>query len=171
MRRIIASFALLGALGQHGPALAADGESAAGKAGIRACSLLTNDLLTQHSPFEQAPPEERDHHRKLLGLIPPEEESIGPSGSACGFGGVYLQVDPFAASAKTEADVAKMSERVAGVGDVAYFRNNRGEYAELYVRSGGHVITLQMDTPQGRTPESIKPNAIALAQAILPKLR
>ena len=171
MRRIIASFALLGALGQLGPALASDGEPAAGKAGTRACSLLTQDLVTQHSPFEEAPPAERDQHRKLLGLIPPEEESIGPSGSACGFGGVYLQVDPFAAAAKTEADVAKMSERVAGVGDVAYFRNNRNEYAELYVRSGAHVITLQMDTPQGRTPESIKPNAIALAQAILPKLR
>jgi hypothetical protein len=171
MRQLIASFALLGAIGPLGPALASNGEPAAGKAGIRACSLLTKDLLTQHSPFEQAPPAERDQHRMLLGAIPPEEESIGPSGSACSFGGVYLQVDPFAAPAKTEADVAKMSTRVAGVGDVAYFRNNRGEYAELYVRSGVHVITLQMDTPQGRTPESIKPNAIALAQAILPKLR
>jgi hypothetical protein len=44
-------------------------------------------------------------------------------------------------------------------------------FAELYVRSGTHVFTIQMDVPTGRTSVSIQPNVIALAKAILPKLK
>ena len=43
--------------------------------------------------------------------------------------------------------------------------------AELYVRVGTHAVTIQMDTPPGRTPASIQSNVIALAKLIVPKLR
>ena len=58
-----------------------------------------------------------------------------------------------------------------GVGDEAYFRDNRGEWGELYVRAGARVLTIQMDVPTGRTAAAIQPNTIALAKALLPKLK
>jgi hypothetical protein len=171
MRQAVASLTMMGCLAFQAPALGAGNEAAAGKPGIRACSLLTKELVMQVSPFEQQAPEQRDLHRQLLTELPPEEESVGPSGSACNYGGVYLQIDPFAAPTRTEKDLAQTWVPLSDVGDVAYFRDNRGKWAELYVRAGARVLTIQMDVPEGRTAESIKPNVTALAKAILPKLR
>jgi len=171
MRLVVASLTAVGCFALQAPALGSGIEAAAGKPSIRACALLTKELVMQVTPYEQQPPEQRDLQRKLLTQLPPEEEPVGPSGSACNYGGVYLQIDPFAAPARTEKDLGKTWARVSDVGDIAYFRDNRGEWAELYVRAGARVLTIQMDTPQGRTVESIKANVIALAKAILPKLR
>jgi hypothetical protein len=57
------------------------------------------------------------------------------------------------------------------VGAAAYFRDNRGEWGELYVRSDTHVLTIQMDVPTAKTAASIQSNTVALAKAILPKLK
>ena len=130
----------------------------------RACSLLTKEVL------QKVTPEERE--RFEFGLtIPAAEEPVGVSGSMCEYGGVLLQIDPFASTAGIEEMLAAKWTPISDVGDVAYFRDNIGEWGELYVRDGSRVITIQMDIPTGRTAESIKPNIIALAQAILPKLR
>jgi len=179
MHQVVESLTVMGCFALQAPALGAGSQAAAEKPGIRACSLLTTELVMQVSPYEQQPPEQRDLHRQLMTQFPPEEESLGPSGSACSYGGIYLQLDPFAAPARIEKDLAKTWGSVLSVGDVAYFRDNRGEWAELYVRAGARVFTIQMDIPNGdlntgvgvRTAESIKPNVIALAKAILPKLR
>ena len=101
--------------------------------------------------------------------VAPIEDALGASGSACSYGGVTLQVDPFTAQALDKQRAAAWVP-VAEVGDAAYFFDNRGEYAELYARSGAHVLTVQMDVPRGRTAASIKPNVIALAKAVLPRL-
>jgi hypothetical protein len=104
-------------------------------------------------------------------MIPAAEEPVGVSGSTCEYGGVLLQVDPFTSPARIEETLAAKWTRVPGLGDIAYFHDNIGEWAELYVRAGERVITIQMDVPTGRKAESIKPNVIALAEAILPKLK
>jgi len=133
------------------------------KPAVRACALLTRDVVTQVSP----------HEKQVLDLvlsIPPMEDSLGPSGSACSYGGITMQVDPFA-PAVFERQRDKTWAAVTGVGDTAYFVDNKGRWAELYVSAAGRVLTIQMDVPMGRTVASIQPNVIALAKAILPKLK
>jgi hypothetical protein len=138
--------------------------AAAGKRAVGACSLLTKELVTQVTPYEK-------QVLDVVTQIPPSEDPVGPSGSACEYGGIGLQIDPFGSPARIEKEFGTKWERVADVGDVAYFRNNIGRWGELYVRAGAHVLTIQMAVPNGRTAESIKPNTIALAKAILPKLK
>lgn len=155
MRVVVMLPALLGVLASHAGAL----QPATG-----ACSLLTKEVLLPVIPYEK-------QARDLVFQIPPEEEAFGKSGSICSYGGVTLQVDPFANPQAVEATLAKEWGAVQGLGGVAYFRDNRGRWAELYVRAGRRVITIQMDVPTGRTAESIKSNTIALAKALLPKLK
>jgi hypothetical protein len=162
---------LSGCFAVHTSALWAEGELVAGEPKVGACALLTRELVMQVSPYEEQPAEQRDLHRQLLTQLPPSEEPVGPSGSACDYGGIHLQIDPFAAPARTEEEIAKLSVSLPGLGDVAYFSDNHRELAELYVRFGPRVMTIQMDTPPDRTPESIKSNAVALAKALLPKLQ
>lgn len=154
MRRVV-SLLVMGGVALQAPA---------GEPAIHACSLLTRELLLQTTPND---------NRKMFEIvlrIPPEEEAIG-TGSSCSYGDVHLQVNPFASPASVEKDIARTWSRVAGVGDIAYFRDNKGMWAELYVRSGRRVLTIQMDVPSGRTPAAIQPNTIALANAVLAKLK
>jgi hypothetical protein len=130
----------------------------------KACVLLSKDLIAQHTPYEK-------DAQKLVFSIPPQEDAIGATGSACEYGGVHLQVNPFASPQYVEQQLAKDGwAREPGLGDVAMFRDNRGSYAELYVRSGARVITIQMSVPNGKTTAGIKPNAVALAKAVLAKM-
>jgi hypothetical protein len=164
MRRLVVSFLVIGCFARSASALPPEGASAAGKSAMSACSLLTKELVTKVSPEDK---EALD----LVMSIPPSEDPVGPSGSSCGYGGVNLQIDPFASPARIEKDLATQWTRVSGLGDIAYFRDNSGRWAELYVRAGARVLTIQMGVPTGRTAESIKPNSIALAKEILPKLK
>jgi hypothetical protein len=59
---------------------------------------------------------------------------------------------------------------VSGVGDRAYFNGDRN-YAELMGYMGRRTFTIQMGVPFQSTAENIKPNVIALANAIVPKLK
>ncbi len=136
---------------------------AAGAAPASACAILTKELLAAHTP---TPPESFN----LSTSVPPQEDRLGATGTACSFGGVTLQIDPFAAASVPKL-VQKDWTRVSGVGDVAYFRPNRTYYAELLVQSGARVVTIQMSVPRGKTPESIQANTISLAKAVLSKLK
>lgn len=139
------------------------GTAATGKQTVGACSLLSKELLEKITPM--------DREMFEFGLaIPPVEEPVGVAGSTCEYGGVMLQIDPFASPARVEETLAAEWTKISGPGDIAYFRDNVGEWGELYVRAGERVITIQMDIPTGHTAESIKPNVIALANAILAKL-
>jgi hypothetical protein len=138
----------------------------AGKPAVRACSLLTKELVTKVTPYSE-------EQKRLVFMVPPNEDSLGASGSACHYGGITFQIDPF----KPES-LDAMSKKygkawvpVPDVGDAAYFHDNRGRWGELVARAGAHVFTIQMGVPTGRTTESIKPNVIALANAIIPTLR
>jgi hypothetical protein len=135
----------------------------AGKAAVKACSLLTKEVVTQTSPY--------DKQALLQALqIPPMEDVLGPTGSACSYGGITMQVDPFT-PAVFEKQKDKKWSALPGVGDSAYFNDNGGRWGELYVVSAGHVLTIQMAVPTGKTAASIQPNAIALAKSIIPKLK
>jgi hypothetical protein len=162
MGRIVVSLLFMSSFAPH----LATSQAARGGAGtqtIHACSLLTKELVTAHTPLSK---ESID----LAIQIPPIENAVGQSGSECSYGGVTLTIDAFTPEsfekARTPAWVA-----VAGVGDAAYFRDNGGRFGELYVRTTAHGLGIQMGVPTGRTTASIQPNAIALAKAILPKLK
>lgn len=126
-----------------------------------ACALLTDDLIAAHSPAS------KDVITRML-KIPKEEDKAG-AGTGCAHGDVYVQLDPFPV-ANFERAFAKWTP-VAGVGDRAAFRDNQGMWAELALVANGHMITIQMDVPKGRTSESIKSNVVGLAKALVPKLK
>jgi hypothetical protein len=129
-----------------------------------ACALLTRELVAQTSPYSQ-------QQLKLVLIVDPMEDPIGASGSACSYGGITLQIDPFTWATVEKAARDQKWTSLAGVGDVAYYRDNRGEWAELAVRAGQRVLTIQMDVPDGRTAAQVQPNAVALAKALLPTLK
>jgi len=111
---------------------------------------------------------------KLIFDMKPEEEKVG-NGTACEYADIGLQIDVLTPEriAAIPADPKTMKEwiAVAGVGDRAYFRNNKNRFAELIGSVGVHTFTIQMGVPTQGTAEGIKPNVIELANAIVPRLR
>lgn len=125
---------------------------------VRACQLLTRDLV---APFTD--------NKKVLDLLAPEEEALGTSGTACEYGAVRLQLFPGRSGKRTIS--AKDFQPISGAGEGGYFRNNHDRYAELMIWTGKHSLDLQVSVPSGRTAEAIKPDVVALANAIIAKLR
>ena len=142
----------------------AQGSAATGKSTVHACALLTNDLVRKVTPYEG-----KSLDAVLMGA--PEEDTLGAGGSDCSYGGIAIQIDPrFTFDTFKKQKGWESAEHVA-VGDEALFHDNIGEWAELVVRSGSHVLTVRMDIPRGKNAASIKPNVIALAKSILPALK
>jgi hypothetical protein len=157
MNRLIAALLSIGITTTPVVAFQARGGGAAAGSSIKACSILTRDLV---EPFAE--------NKRTLDLIPPEEETMA-AGSACEWGIVRLQLYPARPGATHTAP--KDYQPLPGVGDAAFFHNNRNQYAELLVWSGAHNFTLQVSVPTGSTPDAIKPKTVDLANAIIKKLR
>lgn len=154
--RVITSLSLVACLAAASPAPAQSGKPA-----IRACEVLTRDVVAK---FDTGNPKMRD-------LIPRDEEAIGSHGSSCNDGSIFVQIDPFLNSDSYRKSPAKDWQAVSGVGDTAYFHDNRDRYAELMVWSGRHHFTIQLSVPDGRTAEAVKPNTIGIATALVAKLK
>ena len=60
-------------------------------------------------------------------------------------------------------------ETISGVGDEAYFRNDKNRNAELYARVGKHLLTVQ--APAGGKIDAVKPGVVSLAKALVATLR
>ena len=157
MRQFIASALVVGTV----TAAAASQAPAAGKPRISACSLLPTDLVLKVGGINP----------QAVKILKPEEEAMGTTGSACEYGDIRLQVDPFARSDDLRKSPGKDWQPVSGVGDTAFFHANGRNYAELMVWTGAHHFTIQFGVPVGSTPEAIKPKTLELANAIIPKLR
>ena len=132
--------------------------SAVGSPKIAACSLVPKDEVKRHLPW---PP--------VLDGMEIEEESIGVSGSSCNYPSVFIQVLPFSQRTIDAAREKGGLETIDGIGDEAYFHNNADRYAELYVRAGEHLLTLQANVND--KVESVKPGVLDLARALVAKLR
>ena len=128
-----------------------------GQQAVRACAVLTRDLV---APFTE--------NKTVLDLMPPQEEALGTSGTACEYGAVRLQLFPGRGGKRTLS--AKDLQPISGAGDGGYFRSNRDRYAELAVWTSKHSLDLQVSVPTGRTAESLKAAVVALANAIIAKL-
>ena len=162
MRQVVASLLLVGSFFSHAAAFQARaGAAPGGKPPISACSLLSKEIVEK---FLQ--------NKAALAYMKPEEQALGAKGSTCEWGTIGLQVDPFARPDEIRKSLAKEGwEAVTGLGDAAYFRNNRDRYAELIVWTGAHHFTIQMGINTGRTAASTKPDTIAVANSIIPRLR
>jgi hypothetical protein len=161
MRNLIASLMVVGLFATPASAgQARSGGGAAGKPAIKACSLLTKELVMQVSGAVN----------KAMFDLPPEEEPVG-NGSACEYADIRLQIDPFAWTVLEEsAKKDKTWVPLSGIGDGAYFQAGRS-FAGLMGHVGGRTFTIQMGVPSQSTAEQIKPNVITLANAIVPKLK
>lgn len=158
MRHVVVLFVAIGCIASHVDAFQARaGTPASGQSTVRACAVLTRDLV---APFTE--------NARVLDLVPAQEEALGTAGTSCDYGSVRLQLFPGRGGARTAS--AQGLQPVTGAGDGGYFRSNRDRYAELMVWTSKHSLDLQVTVPSGRTAESIKANVITLANAILAKL-
>lgn len=128
---------------------------------ISACSLLSTDLMLKVGGI----------HKTMVEHLKPEEEPVGAMGTACEYASVRLQVNPFGKGHRPRQPTGEGWRAVAGVGDAAFLRPLGGQYAELIAWTGPHHFTIQFGVPTGSTPESIRPNTITLANAIVAALR
>jgi len=149
---------LLVAIGCLTPRLSAFQAATPQPARISACSLLTPDLAAKYI------------HKQILPHLKPEEETVGNSGTSCNYGRIGLQVNPFGRGSKPTAP-SKEWQPVASVGEGAFFRTNGRQYAELIAWVGVNHFTIQLGVDTGATMEATKAEAIALANALVPKLR
>ena len=157
VRRLIALLLIAGIL--PGSASAFQARGAAGSPAVKACPVLTRDLV---EPFAA--------NKKALDILPPEEEAMSNGAAACEWGVVRLQLwPPNSGMARTAP--GKEYQSLPGVGELAYFRSNRDRYAELMVWSATRFFTLQVAVPSGGTAESIKPQVVTLAKQVLAKLQ
>jgi len=166
MRRMLVLLAVVVCMPISVSAMEPQNPAPTGTPRISACSLLTDDLVAK---FDTTPPHlRRPEVRKHFTVT---EEPVGLNGSSCDNGQIFLQVNPFARADDMRKSPGKDWQPVSGVGDTAFFRNNRDLFAELIVWTGPHHFTLQLGVPAGGTSDSIKPNVIGLANGIIPKLR
>ena len=109
-------------------------------------------------------------NKKIFDVAP--RESAGPTGKGaeCHYGDIMLQIDTFSWSS-LEGMMKKDGTPVPGVGDAAMFRDNSGRFAELAARVGNRTLIIQMGVPFTSTTENVKPNVMALANAIAPQLK
>jgi hypothetical protein len=77
---------------------------------------------------------------------------------------VTVQVLPFQQSTIDSARKRGPLESVAGVGDAAYLYANPAGYAELYVKVGSRLLTLQRSVGMGKSVADVRPGVIALAR-------
>jgi hypothetical protein len=124
---------------------------------INACSLVPKEEVKKYLPWID-----------VLDSMAPEEEPIGDSGSSCNYPSVFIQVLPSSSRILELAREKGGLETISGVGDEAYFHNNADRYAELYVRVGNHLLTVQANVND--TIESVKPGVLSLAKALAAKL-
>lgn len=158
MRNVIASSVVIGLFASFSAAEQAQ----TGAPAFKACSLLPRDLVMKVSG---------DNVNKFVFDMPPQEEPVGKAGSACDYAGIRLQIDPFSWTALEASAKKHKMMPVSGVGDAAYFGSRNSQFAEMTGRVGRHTFTIQMGVPFESTPDQMKPNVIALAEAIVPKLR
>jgi hypothetical protein len=131
---------------------------------MHACSVLPRAEVRKLVPWS-------DHMERIF---PQEEEDRFANGSGCEYPSVRVQVMTTSKEHwKRWVDTSKNPtvERVAGIGEEAYIRDNKGMFAELYAKSGSHLVSLQKNLKVGETTQASKPQLVALGKALAAKLR
>jgi hypothetical protein len=128
---------------------------------VKACSLLPLAEVKKLAPW----PPQMDPYAKA------EEEALGSYGSSCEYPTVGVQVMSFNRATVDALRKEGRIESVAGVGDEAYVRNNRDNFAELIARVGPHLLTVQLSIDRPKTFDAARPSLIELGKAFAARLR
>jgi hypothetical protein len=155
---LVATVCLGAALAPPLAARPASDQNPAAAPRVAVCSLVPKDVVKKHLPWEN-----------MFDRMPLEEEPIGATGSSCGYPTVHVQVLAYTAGFIEAARKAGPLEAIAGLGDDAWFRNNRDQYAEVFVKVGPRLLTLQADADDGVA--AVKPRVIELATVYVATLR
>lgn len=140
------------------PATRASQSAAGNTSRVDVCGLVPKAEVKRLVPWQN-----------MFDNMPLDDEPIGAAGSSCGFPSVHVQVMPFSQGFLDALRKTGPLEPVSGLGDLAFFRDNKGEYAEVYVRVGARLLTVQADGEP--TVAATKPRAIDLAKLYVAKLR
>lgn len=134
-------------------------QAAGGYQGIKACSLVPLAEMKKIAPW---PPD----------VVQPEAEEVGlAQRSLCVYPTAQVQVEPYRSQIIDSARKTARLDSVPGVGDEAYIRNDRDLFAVIYVKSGPHLLTVEMEIAPGSTYETTKPKVVEIAKAFAAKLR
>jgi len=125
---------------------------------VLVCPLMPKEEVKEYFPWAAA-----------LDSTPIEEEAVGTTGSSCNYPTLHAQVIAYSSHAIETMKKSGGAESIAGIGEAAYLRNDRGEHAEILVRVGDRMLTLQATIDGGY--EAAKPKLIELAKAYVGKLR
>lgn len=125
---------------------------------ILVCPLVSKAEVKKHLPWNP-----------VMDQFPLEEEAVGPTGSSCSYPTVRVQVLPYTKSMVDAMHKQGKLEPISGIGDEAYFHNNKNRFAEFYAKVGNRLLTLQSSS-SGKV-EEIKPGVLSLAKVFVAKLR
>jgi len=128
---------------------------------VKVCSLLSLAEVKKLAPWPS----------HVDAIAKPQEEAIGSTGSSCNYPGVSIQVMVFRQSFIDTLRKAGPLERVSGVGEEAYIRNNRDYFAELVARVGPHLLTVQLSIGSSKTFDMTKPSLLEIGKVYAAKLR
>ena len=126
---------------------------------FNACTILPREEVKKIFPWSVDP------------ILDKDDEVQFDGGSACIYPSVHVYVGEYSA-AKIEAkrkDGPLTS--IAGLGDEAFIQQKGKNWVELYVKVGRRLLHIETDILGGDTLESVKPSMIALARAVIAKLR
>ena len=167
MRYVMTALLAAGCVSSAAMASEVRGGVAAGPA----CELLTPSLAMEVSTASG---------RRVLKTAKPSEEvegmTIAKGASVCDYGRIMLVLNPFArpdqvrSGMRARSGAYKGYEPVPGVGDEAFIESNTA-FVNLYVWTGAGPLHIQMGAGFEDRAAELRPNVIALANAIIPKLR
>ncbi len=126
---------------------------------VAACKLLSKEEVKKILPWQA-----------MFDQMPVEEEPIGATGSSCSYPSATIQVLAYTPRFFEQARKLGKLEPVSGVGDEAFFFADPRGYADLYVKAGNRIVTVQANPGPKETVQSLKPAVITLAKALIAKL-
>jgi hypothetical protein len=141
------------------PVLAQKPSPPATGARFNACTILPREEVKKIVPWS------------VQGDLEKETEMPLGGGSACVYPSVQIYVDKYSASKIDTARKDGPLTPVAGLGDEAFVQQKGKYWAELYVKVGDRLLHIEKDIPADGTFESVKPSMVALAKALVAKLR
>jgi hypothetical protein len=98
------------------------------------------------------------------------EEQPVAGGSSCDYPTAHVQVTQFRQNLFDAVGKDAGVERIAGIGDAALLRNS-DTFADLFVKAGPHLVTVQMNFGAGSTFANSKAAMIEIGKAFATKLR
>jgi len=132
---------------------------AATGARLNACTILPRDEVKKIVPWSVQSDGDKETEMPLGG------------GSVCVYPSVQIYVDKYSASKIEGARKDGPLIPIAGIGDEAFLQQKGKYWAELYVKAGDRLVHVEKDIPADGTFESVKPSMVALAKALVAKLR